>query len=74
MSETPTTPDFQITLLELRPGDVLVAKCRGVVTKERVAHISQAIGQALPKGITIGVLIIDEGMDLSVLRVESSNA
>ncbi len=56
--------EFQIARLELRPGDVLVARAMRPMTSEASQRIKAALERALPIGTK--VLVIDAGLDLSV--------
>lgn len=56
--------EFKIARLDLRPGDILVVKCRDRLTRETVVRLQEVIRATAPghKG-----LILERGMDLAIL-------
>lgn len=53
-------------LIELQPGDTLVLKCPMAITKQAHVALSEYFRQYVPDGV--GLLIIDSGMDIDVVR------
>lgn len=57
-------PEFAIARLELKPGDILVAKSSEHLSREFADRISEWIKLAAPDHM---VLVLDARLDLSVL-------
>jgi hypothetical protein len=61
---------YRIAKLELRPGDILVLKVLRHVSAEEAARIAERFQQFV--GIQCRVVVIDEVIDLSVVRREEA--
>lgn len=59
--------EFEIARLNLKPGDVLIAKYRGALSRDVAARIRDQMKDAFPEGVR--VFVIDQNLDLSVLSV-----
>jgi hypothetical protein len=55
-------------VLTLRPGDIVVIRCPVLLSADGVAHLRAALAKHIPAGHQ--VMILDGGLDLSVLRPE----
>lgn len=60
------TDEFQIAKLELCPGDTLVVKFGGHLPRDHVEKLRANVAARIPDGVKI--LVIDERIDLSVLK------
>lgn len=58
---------FEIAKLELRPGDLLVAKINMRVTSEVIDQIRESIARCVPDGVKF--VVLDETIDFSVIAV-----
>lgn len=56
-----------LSLLQPRPGDVLVLRVEGILSREQKAHLRQQC-EALFDHTTVRVMVLDRGMQLSVVR------
>lgn len=56
--------EFEIAKLELRPGDVLVARLTRIVPSEALARLRAFLARELPD---TKVLVIDAQVDLSIV-------
>jgi len=63
--------EFRIGRLDLRPGDVLVVKCSGVLSTEMAGRVARIMRERLP---TTPIIIIDRQIDLAVLTKEEIEA
>lgn len=67
--------ELQIARLELRPGDVLVAKVSSMLTADMRARIMSALTDAVKYfGPEVKTLVVSRDVDLAVLRREQVEA
>ena len=59
----------EISKLSLGPDDILVLKYRGRLSSEQAHQVRQRVRSVLPEEVP--VLVIDEGIELSVVKVEN---
>lgn len=60
--------DYRIAKLEVRPGDLLVMKCKGCIDNETARRIKGQFTGLLPDRAK--VIVIDDQTDLSVLAFD----
>lgn len=57
--------EFSIATLSLRPGDTVVVKVKGILSREIADRVLAAVRWEVPPGV--GVLVMDDNIELSVM-------
>jgi len=57
----------EIKRLELKPGDVVVLKCKTVLSDEAYKHLRESVQQELFPNKEHKVMVLEEDMDIAVM-------
>lgn len=61
-------PAFDVEVLRVQPGDVVAVKTKHVLSEHEIASIKQAWEAVWRGNPPASVIVLQEGMDLQVLR------